>query len=339
MATGEPLQGEMLHRLQLFLHSCGLEYDPAIQFSVLLMENDEIAATGSLDGATIKCVAVSPAHQGEDLTAQVMTALMNRAAQAGHRHLMLYTKPRNQYLFQPLGFHPVIRTADVLLMENRRGGLNRFLQELTKPADEEKPVGCIVANCNPFTHGHRYLIEKAASECAWVHLFILSENRGMFTPDQRLEMAKAGCADLPNVLIHPTGPYLVSSSTFPTYFIKDKQRVDDIHCELDLRLFGEKIAPALGITRRYAGTEPGCAVTAQYNARMKKLLPTYGIELIEVERKAVSGNFISASHVRKLIGEGRWSELTALLPESTLKIINTKEGEPSCRIPTECSET
>jgi len=339
MVTGAPVQGELLNRLQGFLRAQELDYDPAIQYSVVLMEDDEIAATGSLDGATIKCVAVSPAHQGEDLTAQVLTALIQKATQDGHHHLMLYTKPRNQNLFAPFGFHPVIRTADVLLMENRRGGLDRFLQELSKPADEEKPVGCIVANCNPFTLGHRYLIEKAASECAWVHLFVLSENRGMFTPDERLDMVRAGCADLSNVLIHPTGPYMVSSSTFPSYFIKDKQRVDGIHCELDIRLFGEKIAPALHITRRYVGTEPGCAVTAQYNARMKELLPPYGIELIEIERKTAFGSFISASLVRRLIDEGRLSELPDLLPQSTLQMIHIREGEVPCRIPTECSET
>ena len=127
LETGSPFQGRMLERLKNFLQSCELDYDPAIGFSAVLMEDGEIAATGSLDASTIKCVAVSPAHQGEDLTAQIMTALLSEAARQGHSHLMLYTKPRNQYLFQGLGFHPVLRTADVLLMENKRGGINHFL--------------------------------------------------------------------------------------------------------------------------------------------------------------------------------------------------------------------
>ncbi len=322
--TGSPLQGTELTRLQSFLRSCDLDYDPAIQYSVVLKEEDEILATGSLDGATIKCVAVSPTHQGEDLTAQVLTLLMQRALENGCRHLMLYTKPRNQYLFQAFGFHPIIRTADCLLMENQRGGLNRFLDTLEKPSDERKPIGCIVANGNPFTLGHRYLVENAAKECAWVHLFILSEEKGMFSAAERLSMAMAGCSDLPNVLIHPTGPYLVSASTFPSYFIKDKQRVDDIHCELDLRLFGEKIAPFLGITRRYVGTEPNCAVTAGYNAAMKQLLPGYGIELREIQRRESDGQIISASRVRELIAQGKTDELMNLLPETTQNLINAR---------------
>ena len=322
LATGSPMEGRKREQLRCFLQENGLEYDESIRFSAVLMEDDQIIATGSLDGATIKCVAVSPDHQGEDLTAQIMTALVQKAAEDGFRHLMLYTKPRNQHLFAPLGFHPVIRTADVLLMENRRGGLNHFLQGLEKPADDAKPVGCIVANGNPFTFGHRYLIETAAAQCAWVHVFILSEDRGLFTPAERLQMAQNGCSDLSNVLIHPTGPYMVSSSTFPTYFLKDKRRTGDIHCELDVRLFGEKIAPALGVTRRYVGTEPNCAVTAQYNAHMKQLLPQYGVELVEVERKTVDGSAISASRVREKLAAGE--SLSGLLPESTLKIIHAR---------------
>lgn len=322
LATGSPMEGSMRKRLCVFLDENGLEYDEAIRFTAALMEEDEIIAAGSLDGATIKCVAVSPDHQGENLTAQIMTVLVQKAAEDGFRHLMLYTKPRNQHLFQPLGFHPVIRTADVLLMENRRGGLSAFLEGLQRPLDDAQPVGCIVANGNPFTFGHRYLIETAAAQCAWVHVFVLSEDSGMFTPQERLQMAKDGCRDLSNVLIHSTGPYMVSSSTFPTYFIKDKQRTGDIHCELDVRLFGEKIAPALGITRRYVGTEPNCAVTAQYNARMKQLLPQYGVALIEIERKTLEGSAISASRVRERIAEGE--NLSGLLPESTLDIIHSR---------------
>jgi len=324
MVTGNPLQGSALSRLQLFLHACDLDYDPSIHFSVLLMEEEEIIATGSLDGATIKCVAVSPRHQGEDLTAQIMTVLMKRALEDGHRHLMIYTKPRNQYMFQSFGFHPVIRTGDCLLVENQRNGLGSFLDGLTKPADSQQPIGCIVANCNPFTKGHRYLIETAAAECAWVHVFILSEDKGMFSPQERLAMAKAGCSDLKNVLVHPSGPYMVSSSTFPSYFIKDKHRVEDIHCEVDVHLFGQKIAPALGITRRYVGTEPNCAVTAQYNRQLGQLLPQYGIQLVEIQRKTVPGGAISASRVRSLIQNGQTAQLKDLLPESTLNFINAK---------------
>lgn len=324
LVIGRPLQGRMLHRLEVFLKTCDLEYDSSIRFTAIMMENDEIIATGSLDGATLKCIAVSESHQGEDLTSRIMTVLFEEAVQQGISHLMLYTKPRNQHLFAAFGFHPVIRTADCLMMENRRGGLDQFLSKLKMPTDSARPIGAIVANCNPFTRGHRYLVETAAFECAWLHLFILSEERGMFSFSERLAMAEAGCLDLQNVLVHPTGPYMISSATFPSYFIKDKSRVDDIRCTLDIRLFGEKIAPALNITRRYVGTEPTCAVTAQYNDQLKRALPDYGIQLIEIERRLEAGEPISASRVRALVQQNRLDQLSSLLPDSSLEIIHSR---------------
>ena len=321
MITGSPLRGLLLRRVKDFLSACGLDWDDHVSFTAVLMDDDDIAATGSLDGSTIKCVAVSAAHQGEDLTARIMTVLFQEAAQQGREHLMLYTKPQNGHLFAPLGFHPVIRTQGCLLMENRRGGLEQHISGLKRA--QGTPVGCIVANCDPFTMGHRYLIETAARECAFVHVFILSEDRGMFSAGERLEMARRGTADMPNVLISPTGPYMVSSSTFPTYFMKDKAQSSEIHCELDVRLFGERIAPALAITRRYVGKEPFCAVTAQYNRMLKAMLPQYGVEVIELERFAVLGEAVSASRVRSLIREKSFESLKAVLPESSLKLIQS----------------
>ena len=125
MITGSPLRGLLLRRVKGFLSTCGLDWDDHVSFTAVLMDDNDIAATGSLDGSTIKCVAVSAAHQGEDLTARIMTVLFQEAAQQGREHLMLYTKPHNGHLFAPMGFHPVIRTPDCLLMENRGMAFSR----------------------------------------------------------------------------------------------------------------------------------------------------------------------------------------------------------------------
>ena len=114
---------------------------------------------------------------------------------------------------------------------------------------------------------------------------------------------------------------MVSSATFPSYFLKDQAQAPAVHCELDVRLFGERIAPALGVTRRYVGSEPLCPVTARYNARMKEALPGYGIELIEIERKTAGEDPISASRVRALLAQDDDSGLAALLPPGILQTI------------------
>lgn len=316
LETGRPFRGAARARVEAFLQRCGLDYDAGVDFTATLVEDGEIIASGSLDGATLKCIAVSPEHQGEDLSARLLTELRREAFDRGLRHLMLFTKPGNRMLFQDLGFYPVVQSAGCLLMENRKNGLSDYLAALSRP-ETDGVAGCIVANCNPFTLGHRYLIETAAAQCGALHLFVLSEAKGMFSPEARLEMVRAGCADLPNVYTHPTGPYMVSSATFPDYFIKDKSQVQAVHCGLDVRLFGEKIAPALGVARRYVGTEPLCPVTRAYNAEMKAQLPEWGVEVIEIPRRELDGAAVSASRVRALYAEGALDAVRRLVPKTT----------------------
>lgn len=314
MHIGRPFRGAMLEELKIFLQSCGLDYDPAISFSCALEEDGEIIASGSLDGTTLKCIAVSPMHQGEDLAARILTELRREAFDRGIDHLMLFTKPGNRMLFSAFGFYPVIRTADCLLMESRKNGIASFLSSIER---HEGCIGAIVANCNPFTRGHRYLIETAAGQVDWLHLFILSEDKSTFSFEERFALAKAGCADLKNVSLHPTGPYMVSSATFPSYFIKDKAKVSSVYCELDARIFGEKIAPALGVTKRFVGTEPIDPVTRFYNETLKARLPEYGIELIEIPRLCSDEAAVSASRVRALLDAGDIEGIRKLVPEST----------------------
>lgn len=320
LRIGRPMRGQSLEQLKAFLRLCGLDYDEGVDFTAVLIEDDEIVATGSLDGCTLKCIAVSPMHQGEDLSARILTELRREALERGEKQLMLFTKPGNEAMFAPFGFHPLVRTADCLLMEDRREGLARFLAGLERPSQDVE-TGCIVCNCNPFTLGHRYLIETAAAQVKALHVFVLSEKKSLFPPEVRLKLVREGCSDLKNVFVHETGPYMVSSATFPSYFIKDKARVDEIFCELDIRLFGEKIAPALHIRRRFVGTEPNCPVTRFYNEQLKARLPGYGIELIEIPRRECGGEAISASRVRALMEEGNIEAIRPLVPEITRETI------------------
>ena len=313
---GAPLRPWRREETRRFLAREGLDYDESIQFTVNLLENDEIVASGSLDGAICKCIAVADEHQGEGLTATILTQLRQEAFRRGLRHLFLYTKPKNRRMFQDLSFYPVAETADTLLMENIKDGCKQFVASLEAPACTGT-VGAIVANCNPFTLGHRYLIEQAASQCGLLHLFILSEDRSLFPAEVRLALAKAGTADLPNVLVHPTGDYLISAATFPTYFIKDKDRIPEIRCGLDLEIFSSCFAPALHITRRFVGTEPLSPVTDAYNRQLMAFLPGRGVEVTLIPRKEQGGAPISASRVRALLAEGRVEETRALVPATT----------------------
>ena len=189
----------------------------------------------------------------------------------------------------------------------------------------------MVANCNPFTLGHQYLIEQAAKACDTLHLFVLSEDASLFPADVRMELVKKGTAYLPNVLVHPTSDYLISSATFPTYFLKEEQIEKGAGGQLDLVVFGQHFAPALDIRCRFVGQEPFSPITALYNKQMQEILPRFGIQVVEIPRKEEGGAAISASRVRALLVEGKLDEVRALVPDTTWEFLQSPVGQDIAR--------
>ncbi len=323
MMQGRPFTGRTLERLKKFLSSVGLLYDDGVEMSVCACDDDgEIVATASRQGPVLKCVGVSPDHQGEGLAASVVSETVTDAIGAGLSHLFVFTKPSNRQIFDDLGFFPIVQTSEVLFMENRRDGVKRFVESLDRPA-AGGVNGAVVVNCNPFTLGHQYLMETAASRCDALHVFVLSAEKSLFPAAARMEMVRRGTEHLKNVYVHPTGDYLISAATFPDYFLKDRARVDSVKCELDLMIFARCFAHPLGITRRFVGTEPFSAVTRFYNETMKTFLPPFGIEVTEISRREECGAPVSATRVRDLLArEGVDSdELARLVPSTTLDVI------------------
>lgn len=316
------LQGTKYRLWKDFLARSGLTADENVQRTVLIWEDGELIATASRQGNLLKCIAVDDAHQGEGLTATLLTQLRQDAFQDGHSHLFLYTKPKNRFMFSSLFFYPIAQTGDVLLMENKKDGIREFLDSL--PAGSGGTVGAAVMNCNPFTKGHRYLIETAAKECDRLYVFVLSEDKSEFSAQDRMEMVKLGTADLPNVTVLPTGPYLISSATFPTYFLKDRDKAQQVHCLLDIEIFCRYFAPKFGITRRYVGTEPLSAMTDQYNEALLEHLPPKGIEVRQIPRMELGGIPVSASAVRAALTERNIAILENLLPPTTLEYLKSK---------------
>ena len=191
---------------------------------------------------------------------------------------------------------------------------------------DEGKKAALVMNCNPFTLGHRYLIDKASEENSQVVVFIVEENRSLFPFEDRLALVRKGTQDLKNVHVIPGGDYIISTSTFPSYFLRSKDERLQAYTGIDAQIFGEHIAPAFNIVRRYIGTEPYCQVTSAYNTAILDTLPSWGIEPVLVERLEKEGRAISASQVRDFIRQDREQELARLLPDATLEYMATPEG-------------
>ena len=179
------------------------------------------------------------------------------------------------------------------------------------------PRGVVVMNCNPFTLGHRYLIEQAAKQVKRLYVMVVREDCSLFAYTERKAMVEQGVADIENVTVIDGSDYAISRATFPTYFLKRLDDAADTQMLLDLDLFRRHIAPALGATVRFVGTEPTDQLTRRYNQLMHEALK----DVREIDRLAKDGNAVSASRVRKAMEQGDMNTIRQLVPTTTLPYI------------------
>jgi [citrate (pro-3S)-lyase] ligase len=156
---------------------------------------------------------------------------------------------------------------------------------------------------------------------------MVSEDKSIFPYSIRKKLIKEGTAHLDHIIYHDSGPYIISSATFPSYFQKDEASVINSHAMLDLTIF-TRIAEKLGIQKRFVGEEPTSQVTGIYNSIMSSLLPEHGIACEIVPRKADGDMIISASTVRQAIHDGDQEILKRSLPVTTLNWLNSEEAIP-----------
>jgi len=306
------------NKVKKFLITQDLDFDEDVQYTIAILNNEEIIATGSMDEDVLKCIAVSKDYTGLSLTNKIISLLTTEQYNRGFEHIFVYTKPHNHQIFTDLGFYKIMEIPDkVLLLENKRNGITNFTKQISKHKIPGNKIAGLVMNCNPFTNGHLHLIKTAAKENDIVHIFVVSSERSQFSYSDRLKLVKLGTRHLKNTYIHESGKYIISPATFPSYFLKDSEKIVTAHAELDLHIFAEYIAPSLGINTRYIGEELTCKVTAEYNKIMAQILPSYNIDTVEIPRLTSLENTISASYVRKLLAEKKIEQIQKLVPSTT----------------------
>lgn len=326
-------------RIEQFLGANGLRLDDVDYYATLVDETtDEIVAGGGLKGGVIKCVAVADGHKGEAVANQIVSHLIAQANADGHQCVKLFTKPQNQRMFESMSFRLLAEAPKAILMETGIGGIKRYSEELESEKEKVKseksngklhhnntspqhpimpPSGIIIMNCNPFTLGHRYLIEQAAQQVETLYILVVREDCSMFSYDERKAIISRGVADLDNVVVCDGSEYSISATTFPTYFLKCLSDASDTQMTLDIDLYRRRIAPALGATVRFVGTEPDDPLTRRYNELMKSMLP----DVREVARLEKNGVAVSASRVRKAIVENHLAQAARLVPPTTVPYI------------------
>lgn len=353
--TLNPTTPRQRQRIEAFLKRNGLRFDDMHYYAAITDDDGEMIAGGGLKGNVIKCVAVDDAYKGEAIANTLISHLIAHANEEGHSNVMLFTKPKNRQLFESLSFRLLAEAPEAVLMETGIGGINNMVEQLKKIKEEgevckennqeckkeektnlniTKPQhlnpstpqplttttplrGVVVMNCNPFTLGHRYLIEHAAKQVERLFVMVVREDCSLFAYAERKAMVEQGVAHLKNVTVIDGSEYAISQATFPTYFLKRLDDAADTQMLLDLDLFRRHIAPALGATVRFVGTEPTDRLTRRYNQLMHEVLA----DVREIVRLEKEDNAVSASRVRKAMEQGDMSTIRQLVPPTTLPYI------------------
>lgn len=314
--TLNPATPRQRQRIEAFLKRNGLRIDDMNYYAAALDDDGEMIAGGGLKDDVIKCVAVDDAHKGEAIANTLVSHLISHANQEGYSCIKLFTKPKNRQLFESLSFRLLAEAPEAILMETGIGGISNTVKALEKTR-EDGERGVIVMNCNPFTLGHRYLIEQAAKQVERLYVMVVREDCSLFAYTERKAMVEQGVADIENVTVIDGSDYAISRATFPTYFLKRLDDAADTQMLLDLDLFRRHIAPALGATVRFVGTEPTDQLTRRYNQLMHEALK----DVREIDRLAKDGNAVSASRVRKAMEQGDMNTIRQLVPPTTLPYI------------------
>lgn len=323
----DPSREGVREEITRFLALSGLELDRQAELTLTVRYGTLLAAAGSLAGNTLRSIAVAPEHQGGNCLNVLVGRLLEILDRQGRHPAFVFTKPEAALSFERLGFYRVAGTGEAVLLENSPTALDSYLKGLASSRREGAPVGAIVMNGNPFTRGHLHLVETACRECAHVHLLAVETEASSFPFADRFSLMAQGTAHLKNLTLHRGGDYIISEATFPRYFLREPGQAARAQAELDIRLFGARIGPALGVTHRYMGQEPYCETTRSYNETMQRLLPEYGITAVEIPRLEDAQGPISASRVRRALSAGDAGALAALVPESTLRFLLSPGGE------------
>lgn len=328
------VRNSALQRVETLLNTCDLDLNDKIEHFVVVFNGQQVVACAGLDQNVIKCVAIDPAYRSENLGCKLMGEIVRLAGDQGHFHLFLYSKSSDVDFFRSCGFYPLITIPEkITLMENTPVGISHYVKSLSLMRKPGERIGAIVMNADPFTLGHRYLVEQAALASDWLHLFVIQKEDSEFSLADRLEMVQQGVAEIENVMVHEGLFYMLSQATFPTSLIKEKDKVPQLCAAMNSLLFCQYVAPALGITHWFAGTEPIYSKTKKSNQHMQHGLQNAASEkqtvaFVELERiTAPSGELISSSAVREAWNRNDFDFIAALVPHTTLQFLENKAEE------------
>lgn len=297
-----------------FIQEAGLNFDGCDE-AFIIRENGKIVATAAYDGNILKLFAVLESRREEGFIPQLVTFIKDILFKKGIKQTFIYTKPEYENVFTSIFYKVLAKTDKIVLLTDDYDDYYKWIDSIKELGDY---TCAVVMNANPFTKGHRYLMDVVQREVTNIIVFVVEEDSSLFSFKDRFRMVKKGLEDIWLEVV-PGGKYIISKASFPSYFLKKSDDISKEYAKLDADLFIGRIAKDLGIKIRYVGEEPEDQLTNSYNEALIERSKDSNLEIRVVKRLEVNGKPVSASFVRENLDNK--DLIKNYLPDSTIKIL------------------
>jgi [citrate (pro-3S)-lyase] ligase len=193
-----------------------------------------------------------------------------------------------------------------------------------KKSDE---IGIAVMSANPFTIGHRHLVELGSKMFDYFVIFLMQDGYDLiFDKKECQKIVEVGVSDLDNVIVAPFPEGCITWDDFcPEY-----NNVAARHAKNFIGINVYDLANMLVVmckegnfSHYIAGIETDDAVTRQMCLHFKNICELNGINFIAIPRKKIGDNekSISGTECRKLLETKQYDKLLKVLQPNVLQYI------------------
>ena len=186
-------------------------------------------------------------------------------------------------------------------------------------------VGAVVASCNPFTCGHRFLAEIGSKMFDYFVVFLMQDGIDLiYTKEECSKLVRIGVEDLENVIVVDLSS-IFSYQTFWSEYNNVALRHSKNYVGLNTIELLDIVGCALkklNIKHFLCGIEVDDDITKQHIAQAKFVFPKNDINVIQIPRKRMNKQErISGTQCREYLTKKQYEKLKFFIPQNVLVYI------------------
>jgi hypothetical protein len=181
-------------------------------------------------------------------------------------------------------------------------------------------------SCNPFTSGHRHLVEVGSKLFDYFVVFLMQEGINLvFDKTECENLARIGVEDLENVIVVPMSDVFSYQTYWAEYndvALRHSKNLVGLNTYELLNIVG-KAFKRINVQHFLCGIETNDNITHQHIVQAKTVFPQNDINVITIPRKKMANNMLSISgtQCREYLKTQQYDKLNGFLQPQVLKYI------------------